>query len=207
MRIRKYGLFAAMLAAGACLLSGCGQVDDSVFESTADFSVNISVPFATTEPDEIAEEDRAQVEIDANGNVTVNDYSLLNSSYTRQTNDDEAEYETLELGDTGLAVQALQQRLQELGYFSGGISGIFDAATETAVRPQRVLRIELLLHGDVGDRLRFQPIGFVKQLDGALGFLIVDAGQLRNRIAQLFQAVLKRVDGAADRAALQRRVL
>ena len=91
-------------------------------------------PFATTEPDEIAEEDRAQVEIDANGNVTVNDSSLLNSSYTRQTNDDEAEYETLELGDTGLAVQALQQRLQELGYFSGGISGIFDAATETAVR-------------------------------------------------------------------------
>ena len=89
MRIRKYGLFAAMLAAGACLLSGCGQVDDSVFESTADFSVNISVPFATTEPDEIAEEDRAQVEIDANGNVTVNDSSLLNSSYTRQTNDDE----------------------------------------------------------------------------------------------------------------------
>lgn len=134
MRIRKYGLFAAMLAAGACLLSGCGQVDDSVFESTADFSVNISVPFATTEPDEIVEEDRAQVEIDANGNVTVNDSSLLNSSYTRQTNDAEAEYETLELGDTGLAVQALQQRLQELGYFSGGISGIFDAATETAVR-------------------------------------------------------------------------
>lgn len=133
MRIQKIGLFAGLLAAGVCLLSGCGQVDDSVFESVADFSVDINVPFATTEPDESAQEEQAQVVIDANGNVTVNDASLLNSSYTRR-DDDAAEYETLELGDTGLAVQALQQRLQDLGYFTGGVSGIFDAATEAAVR-------------------------------------------------------------------------
>ena len=31
MRIQKIGLFAGLLAAGVCLLSGCGQVDDSVF--------------------------------------------------------------------------------------------------------------------------------------------------------------------------------
>ncbi len=131
--IIKYALLAALLAVAAGLLGGCGEVDDSVFESTADFSVSINVPFATTAPEEDAQSQQEQVAIDANGKVTVNDASLLNSSYTRPSTSD-SEYETLSLGDTGLAVQALQQRLQELGYFTGGVSGIFDAQTETAVR-------------------------------------------------------------------------
>lgn len=133
MQKLKFGLLASMLMIGACLLSGCGQVDDSIFESSADFSVNINVPYSTTTPlpDYLNVPD--QVVIDANGGVTVNDKNLLNSSYTR-SKEDQSQYTTLNLGDTSAAVQALQQRLKDLGYFTGGVSGVFDAETQTAVK-------------------------------------------------------------------------
>lgn len=134
MRKLKFGLFAGMIAAGVCLLSGCGQVDESILESNADFSVNISVPFVTASPLPEHLDVPKQVVIDANGKVTVNDTSLLNSSFTRPKEEVQSDYEPLSLGDTGFAVQTLQQRLKDLGYFAGGVSGIFDAETETAVK-------------------------------------------------------------------------
>jgi len=128
MRKLKFGCLAAMLTAGVCLLSGCGQVDETFLDSTADFSVNISVPFPTTTPLAGSHDTPEQIVIDSDGNVTVNDPSLLISSYTIPKNEQEqSAYSTLSLGDTGFAVQTLQQRLQTLGYFTGGISGIFDA--------------------------------------------------------------------------------
>lgn len=134
MRKWKVGLFAALIGTGVCLLSGCGQVDETILDAEADFSVNISLPFSTTTPLPDHLDVPQQVVIDANGNVTVNDSSLLNSSFTRPSEEDTTEYTTLSLGDTGFAVQTLQQRLQELGYFSAGVSGIFDVQTETAVK-------------------------------------------------------------------------
>lgn len=134
MRKLKFGIFAAMLATGVCLLSGCGQVDESILDNNADFSVNISVPFSTVAPATVEEEQQEQVVIDGNGKVTVNDTSLLNSSFTRPKETDESEYTPLSLGDTGFAVQTLQQRLKDLGYFTQGVSGIFDAETEAAVK-------------------------------------------------------------------------
>lgn len=133
MRKLKFGLFAVVLGAGVCLLSGCGQVDESILESNADFSVNINVPFSTTAPKSESQEAMQQVVVDGNGKVTVNDTSLLNSSFTRPKEEKESDYETLSLGDTGFAVQTLQQRLKDLGYFTEGVSGIFDAETEKAV--------------------------------------------------------------------------
>ena len=130
----KSGLLAVMLAAGVCLLSGCGQVDESILDNNADFSVNISVPFSTVEPPSEDQEQLEQVVIDGNGKVTVNDVSLLTSSYTQSKEAPTSEYETLSLGDTGFAVQTLQQRLKDLGYFTQGVSGIFDAETEAAVK-------------------------------------------------------------------------
>lgn len=134
MRKLKSGLFAVMLATGVCLLSGCGQVDESILDNNADFSVNISVPFSTVAPSSEEEQQLEQVVIDGNGKVTVNDVSLLTSSFTRPKEASDSEYETLSLGDTGFAVQTLQQRLKDLGYFTQGISGIFDAETEAAVK-------------------------------------------------------------------------
>lgn len=133
MRKLKTGLLAVMLAAGACLFSGCGQVDETLLDNSADFSVNISVPYSTTTPlpDYLNVPD--QVVIDSNGGVTVNDSALLSGSYS-SSKAAESQYETLAIGDTNDAVRALQTRLQSLGYFSSGVSGVFDEATETAVK-------------------------------------------------------------------------
>ncbi len=133
MRKGKLGLLALMLAAGMGLLSGCGQVDETVLNSEADTTVNIAVPYATATPLPEYLDVPDPVVIDSNGNVTVNDSTLLTSHHSLTRESDSA-YRTLSLGDTGLAVQSLQTRLSELGYYTAGVSGIFDAATETAVK-------------------------------------------------------------------------
>ncbi len=71
----------------------------------------------------------------------------------------------------------------------------------------RVVGIELLLQRDVRHRLRLQPVGLIEQLHRLLRVLVVHARQLADGIAQLAQPMLKRVDRAAHRAALKRRVL
>lgn len=133
MRKGKLGLLALLLAAGMGLLAGCGQVDETVLNSEADTSVSIAVPYATATPLPEYLDVPDPVVIDSNGNVTVNDTSILASQKTLTRESDSA-YRTLSLGDTGLAVQSLQTRLSELGYYTAGVSGIFDAATETAVK-------------------------------------------------------------------------
>lgn len=126
-------LLAVLFATGACLFSGCGQVDENILETAADFSVNINVPYSTTTPLPDYLNVPNQVVIDSNGGVTVNDSSLLNNSYT-SAKEDESKYDTLTLGNTGEAVQLLQQRMQELGYYTAGISGVYDDATQAAVK-------------------------------------------------------------------------
>ena len=133
MRKLKAGLLAAAPAVLAVLLTGCGQVDDSLLASPADYSVNINLPYSTSTPLPEYLDVPEQVVIDANGNVTLNDASLLNSTYTR-TQEDESIYSTLNLGDTNSDVMSLQQRLQDLGYLSNGVSGVFDAETQAAVK-------------------------------------------------------------------------
>ena len=132
MRKLKPGLLAALLMAGACLFSGCDQVDETLLENNADFSVNISVPFPTTAPQNNLSGDSGQVVIDSNGSVTVNDASLLSGNYAARS--DDSQYITVDLGDSGEEVKALQERLSQLGYFSGGVSGVFDEATKAAVK-------------------------------------------------------------------------
>lgn len=128
----KFGILALMLTAGITLFSGCSQMDENVLNTEADFSVSINVPYATATPLPEHLNVPDAVVIDSNGSVTINDDSLL-ANTSKKADVDSSGYHTLSLGDTGLAVQTLQQRLQDLGYFSGGVSGIFDAETETAV--------------------------------------------------------------------------
>lgn len=45
-----------------------------------------------------------------------------------------ADWQILRLGMSGSAVMGLQQRLTALGFYSGEISGVFDAETEAAVK-------------------------------------------------------------------------
>ncbi|MEE1200026.1 MAG: peptidoglycan-binding protein [Christensenellales bacterium] len=133
MRNKRHRLLAVLLTAGTLLLSGCGQMNENLLDAEADLSVSISVPYATSTPlPEYLNVD-APVVIDPDGAVTVNDKSLLNSTVTKTTVDT-GSYQTLNLGDTGIAVQTLQQRLKDLNYYYRGVSGIFDAETETAVK-------------------------------------------------------------------------
>ena len=127
-------LTICMLGALCTLLGGCEmQIDENMLTTQADYSVNISLPYATVTPPPAQQEQAAALVIDSEGSVTVNDSATVLDNQA-ETGSSESNYKSLRQGNTGLAVQALQTRLQELGYFTSGVSGIFDAETEAAVR-------------------------------------------------------------------------
>ena len=123
-------LFAVCFA-----LCGCDvQLDENMLANEADYSIDIQLPYATATPLPELQESKEALVIDDKGSVYVNDTSLILEDSEDYTNDPNSNYKSLRLGNTGLAVQALQTRLQELGYFTQGVSGVFDANTEAAVR-------------------------------------------------------------------------
>ncbi len=124
------GLFVLCLALGGCDV----QIDENVLNAQANYDIDISLPYATVTPPPAFKEETEALVIDAEGSVTVNDAAALLDSATITGNDEGSNYKSLRLGNTGLAVQALQTRLHELGYYSAGVSGIFDSDTEQAVR-------------------------------------------------------------------------
>ena len=135
--MRNWKIDALVLgAAGVCLLlSGCGTIDEDLLNTQADTSVQINMPYATATP---LPENMAAPEaivIDADGNVTLNDTSVIEGDFqSLRDQENQTEYRSLSLGNTGIAVQALQLRLKDLGYFTGDVSGLYDAETEAAVK-------------------------------------------------------------------------
>lgn len=128
-------MFTGLLCATCAGLVGCGaQIDESLLNAQADYSIDISLPYATVTPPPAQQQEEVQaLVIDAEGGVTVNDSSsILGGSVDADSA--VGNYKSLRQGNTGLAVQALQTRLQELGYYAQDVSGIFDAETEAAVR-------------------------------------------------------------------------
>lgn len=127
-------LFIGICSALCIGLCGCdAQIDENILTAEADYSVKISLPYATVTPPPAHKEQAAALVIDTEGTVTVNDSAtVLDDSISGIVSD--SKYKSLRQGNTGLAVQALQTRLQELGYYTAGISGIFDEETESAVR-------------------------------------------------------------------------
>lgn len=132
---RAKRLLIICLSAALCVaLCGCdAQIDESLLNTQADYSVKISLPYATVTPPPAHKEEAQALVIDAEGSVTVNDSTSILQDGSDQ-GDSQSNYKSLRQGNTGLAVQALQTRLQELGYFTQGVSGIFDEETEGAVR-------------------------------------------------------------------------
>ena len=132
--------FTALVLAGGLLalciaLGGCdAQIDESILTAQANYDIDISLPYATVTPPPAFQEDAEALVIDSEGGVTVNDAAALLESQTAAETGQDSNYKSLRLGNTGLAVQALQTRLHELGYYAAGVSGIFDAETEQAVR-------------------------------------------------------------------------
>ena len=132
---RKLGALA-LLAAGACLLlAGCGTIDEDYLNTEINTSVDINVPYATATPLPEHMSAPEAIVIDPDGNVTLNDASVIEGDFqSARDQEEQTEYRSLSLGNTGIAVQALQLRLKDLGYFTGDVSGLFDAETEAAVK-------------------------------------------------------------------------
>ena len=135
MRNWKVAGLAALTAWAMLALSACGTVDESLLDTEANFSVDISVPFATATPLPGYLDVPDAIVIDEDGNVTLNDASIIEGDF-QSARDEEAqtEYRSLTLGSTGIAVQALQSRLKELKYYDGEVTGVYDVDTEAAIK-------------------------------------------------------------------------
>lgn len=135
MRHWKIAALACMAAALCALLSGCGVVDENILDTQINTAVDIQVPYPTATPLPDYLNVPNAIVIDSDGNVTLNDRSVIEGNFqSARDQEEQTEYRSLSLGSTGIAVQALQSRLKELGYFTGDVSGVFDAQTESAVR-------------------------------------------------------------------------
>ena len=135
--MRNWKIDALVLgAAGVCLLlSGCGTIDEDFLNTQANTSVEIHMPYATATPLPENMSAPQAIVIDADGNVTLNDSSVIEGDFqSLRDQESQTEYRSLSLGNTGIAVQALQLRLRDLGYFEGDVSGLFDSETEAAVK-------------------------------------------------------------------------
>lgn len=135
MRYWKIGMLTLLAAGATLLLSGCGTIDEDLLNTQANTSVEINMPYATATP--LPENMTAPeaIVIDADGNVTLNDSSVIEGDFqSLREQEQQTAYRSLSLGNTGIAVQALQLRLKELGYFTGDVSGLFDSQTEAAVK-------------------------------------------------------------------------
>ena len=127
-----------LLSAACCaaVLTGCSSDTEqkTILDNQADYSINISLPYATITPPPNAVDQKEALVIDDDGKVTVNDSATVLDMQPVSSDSDESNYKTLSLGNTGIAVQALQTRLPEPGYYTQAISGIFDEETDAAVR-------------------------------------------------------------------------
>jgi len=135
MRNWKIGAFAMLAAGASLLLSGCGTIDEDYLNTQANTSVEINMPYATATPLPENMSAPEAIVIDSDGNVTLNDTSVIEGDFQSLSDQEkQTEYRSLSLGNTGIAVQALQLRLKSLGYFDGDVSGLFGSDTEAAVR-------------------------------------------------------------------------
>ena len=125
-----------LMAAGtSLLLCGCGSIDENLLDTQANTSVEIIMPYATATPLPENMSAPEAIVIDADGNVTLNDTSIIEGDFqSLRAQEQQTEYRSLSLGNTGIAVQALQLRLKDLGYFDGDVSGLYDSDTEAAVK-------------------------------------------------------------------------
>lgn len=135
MRNWKIAMLSALTAGAVLALPGCGMVDEGIMDSEANYTVDINVPYATATPLPEYLNVPDPIVIDSDGNVTLNDASIIEGDFqSARDEEQQTEYRSLSLGSNGIAVQALQARLRQLGYFDGEVTGLFDVDTEAAVK-------------------------------------------------------------------------
>lgn len=128
---------AAALIVLAALTTGCAVEGTVTADPTPALGVEIVMPYATTtvSPDATPEPDALY--ISADGEVILNDDTLLADNIGESgatSGRSRSQYSQLRLGDAGEAVSAMQERLLQLGYYTGGISSVFDEETQNAVK-------------------------------------------------------------------------
>jgi len=130
---KRLALAAALLIIAA-IFTGCSLEGGVEPAATEALGVDIIVPYATTTVCPDATPEPVALYISGDGEVVLNDDTLLANNTGSDGGRPSSQYTQLRLGDTGEPVAAMQQRLAELGYYSGGISGVFDENTEAAVK-------------------------------------------------------------------------
>ena len=71
-----------IMAAGTCLLlSGCVTIDEEILNTQANTSVEINMPYATATPLPGNQGAPEAIVIDADGNVTLNDSSVIEGDF------------------------------------------------------------------------------------------------------------------------------
>lgn len=135
MHYWKTGALTAILLIICLGLCSCWSVDEDILNTQANTAVEIELPYATATPLPENMSAPEAIVIDADGNVTLNDSTVIEGDFqSLREQEEQTEYRSLSLGNTGIAVQALQLRLKDLGYFDGDVSGLFDSQTEAAVK-------------------------------------------------------------------------
>lgn len=115
------------------LLTGCGvRTPEQRATQAPEEGVDIVVPYATTTIAPVVTPATQALYINSEGKVSLNDAAILESAQSEE--EAVSEYKQLRLGSTGTDVSCLQERLTDLGYYTEGISGIYDEATEEAVK-------------------------------------------------------------------------
>ena len=127
-------MLAAALVLIAAVMTGCSVESTVSPQATQDLGVDIIVPYATTTVSPEATVEPVALYISSDGEVVLNDDTLLANNTGETGSRPTSQYAQLRLGDTGESVAAMQERLTELGYYSDGISGVFDESTERAVK-------------------------------------------------------------------------
>ena len=130
---KRFALAAALLIIAA-LISGCSVEVQLEPTPAPELGVDIIVPYATTTVTPDATPEPVALYITGDGEVVLNDASVLSGKKEDEGGTPSVKYTQLKMGDTGEAVAAMQERLSELGYYTEGVSGVFDDATEKAVK-------------------------------------------------------------------------
>ena len=133
---KKLALAAALMILAA-LTAGCTMEGTVSADPTPALGVEIVIPYATTTVSPEATPEPDALYISADGEVILNNDALLADNVGEMgatASRPQSQYSQLRLGDAGEAVSAMQARLAELGYYTGGVSSIFDEVTEDAVK-------------------------------------------------------------------------
>ncbi len=136
-KLMKWAAAGLMVA----LLAGCSSTPDSV-EDPLSFDVDAQLPFVTAAPEAVAATPTPQPTIPldtaAPNQDWQNDHSAdLGDTQTEEgdlVNDTTTVYQQLATGDSGDAVEKLQQRLKDLKFYTGAVDGRYGSTLTTAVK-------------------------------------------------------------------------